>query len=180
MAELTEREYVIPLRKAFLKVPGYRRAGKAARAIKIFIAKHMKVPERDIGKVKVDMYLNNEVWYRGKTNPPSKIKVKAIREGDIVKVEFVESPEHVKFLKAKHAKLHKEVEKEEKKEEVKPEQKPTAEEKKEEAETKIDEKEKEKALETEQIKSAKKEKLATKHVTKIKEAEIKRTSMNRH
>src|SRR3989304_10170013 len=125
MAELTEREYVIPLRKAFLKVPGYRRAGKAARAIKIFIAKHMKVPERDIGKVKVDMYLNNEVWYRGKTNPPSKIKVKAIREGDIVKVEFVESPEHIKFLKAKHEKFHKpeEKKKEEKKEEAKAEAK---------------------------------------------------------
>jgi len=169
-----EREYVIPLRKQFLKVPQYRRAGRAAKTIKQFIAKHMKVEDRNVDKVKMDPYINNEVWFRGKTNPPSKIKVKAIKEGDIVRVEFVEIPEHIKFLKAKHEKFHKEEgKKEEKKEEVKEVKEVKEEEKK-------AEQEKEKSVEKEQIKEAKKEKLAGKHVTKVKEAEIKRTSMNRH
>jgi len=171
-----EREYVIPLRSEWLKVPAYRRAGRAAKAIKIFIAKHMKVEDRNVDKVKVDPYINNEVWFRGRANPPSRIKVKAIKEGEIVRVEFVETPDYIKFLKSKHEKFHRETEKkEEKKEEKKPE---VGEEKKE--EEKKAETEKEKSVEKEQIKEAKKEKLAGKHVAKVKEAEIKRTSMNRH
>lgn len=177
-AKTIEREYVIPLRKEFLKVPQYRRAGRAAKAIKQFIAKHMKIPERDVEKVKIDIYLNNEIWFRGKANPPSKIKVKATKEGDIVKVGFVEVPEHIKFLIAKHAKIHKETEKkEEKKEEIKLEEKKEPEKAE---EHKKEEVEKEKSVEKEQMKEAKKDKLADKHVTKVKEAEIKRTSMNRH
>ncbi|HLF53693.1 MAG TPA: 50S ribosomal protein L31e [Candidatus Nanoarchaeia archaeon] len=171
MAETTEREYVIPLRREFLKVPAYRRAGRAAKAIKKFIAKHMKIPERDLEKVKIDIYLNNKIWFRGKANPPSKIKVRARREGEIVKVELVETPEHVKFLMAKHSRAHKSAEKKEEKAEVKPEEK---------KEEKIEEKEKEKSVEESQIKEAKKEKLADKHVTKVKQAEIKRTALNRH
>ena len=171
-----EREYVIPLRKAFLRVPEYRRAGRAAKTIKIFIAKHMKVPERDVDNVKLDMYLNNEIWFRGKTNPPTKIKVKATKVGDIVKVEFVETPQHVKFLKSKHERMHKEAEKKE----TKTEAPTTTPEKTESSEKKVEEKEKGKAVEQEQIKEAKKEKLTDKHVTKVKEAEIKRTALNRH
>jgi len=171
-----EREYVIPLRKEFLKVPQYRRAGRAAKAIKKFIAKHMKVEDRNVDKVKMDPYINNEIWFRGKANPPSKIKVKAIKEGDIVRVEFVEVPEHIKFLKAKHEKFHRESEKkEEKKEEKKPEEIKEQKEEEKKVET-----EKEKSVEKEQMKEAKMEKLADRHVTKVKEAEIKRTSMNRH
>ena len=179
-----EREYVIPLRKEWLKVPEYRRAGKAAKAIKIFIAKHMKVPERDIDKVKIDSYLNNEIWFRGKSHPPSKIKVKATKEGEIVRVEFVETPEHIKFLKAKHERFHREAKKEEKKEESKGKvtSQETAgvidkEEKKEEKKVEV---EKEKSVEKEQIKEARTKEREKKHVTKVKEAEIKRTSMNRH
>src|SRR3989338_2570152 len=124
-AKTIERIYTIPLRREFLKVPQYRRAGRAAKAVKQFIAKHMKVPERDVDKVKMDIYLNNELWFRGKANPPSRIKVKE-------KKELEKKEEHKK-----------------------------------------DEKEKEKSVEKEQIKEAKKEKLASKHITKVKEAEIK-------
>lgn len=183
MAEtnVLEREYVIPLRSQWLKVPQYRRAGRAAKAIKQFIAKHMKIPERDVEKVKIDMYLNNEIWFRGKANPPSKIKVRATKEGDIVKVELVEIPKHIKFLKAKHEKMHKEAEKkEEKKEETKLEAKPGTEEKKEETEHKKVEVEKEKAGEEQQIKEAKKEAKAEKHIAKKKAPEIQRRALNRH
>ena len=127
--EIIVREYVIPLRNEWRKVASYRRAGKAARFIKKFIARHMKVAERDTDKVKLDMYLNQEVWFRGKTKPPAKIKVRAIKEGEIVKVELVTMPTELKFLKQKHDKRHKpaekskEVPKEEKKEEKSVEEK---------------------------------------------------------
>jgi large subunit ribosomal protein L31e len=104
------REYTIPLRKEWRKVANYRRAGRAAKHIKKFIARHMKVPERDLSKVKLDMYLNNEIWFRGKTKPPAKIKVKVIKEDDIVKVYLAETPEVHKFAKQKHEKRHKEAE----------------------------------------------------------------------
>jgi large subunit ribosomal protein L31e len=186
MAEILTREYVIPLRRSWLIVPEYRRAGRAAKAIKAFIAKHMKVPERDVDKVKLDMYLNNEIWFRGVRNPPSKIKVRAIKDGDIVKVELAEVPEHVKFLKLKHMKMHKAAEKkpekaEEKKEEAKAEVEGAEPVKKEKtAEEKKAEQEKEKSGEEEQIKEAKQEKLADKHITKVKGMEIHRKALNRH
>jgi large subunit ribosomal protein L31e len=191
-AKPIEREYVIPLRRSWLIVPDYRRAGRAAKTIKEFIAKHMKVPERDINKVKLNIYLNQELWFHGKTGPPSKIKVKAIKEGDIVKVELVELPSAVKFAKAKHERAHKAEEKkaekkeekveakEEKKEETKAEKGEKKEEEKEKAEEKKAEVEKEKSGEETQIKEAKQEKRAEKHVTKKGETQIVRRSMNRH
>src|SRR3990167_3463700 len=109
MAEikLLEREYVIPLRRVWVKAAQYDRGRKAIIAIKQFIAKHMKVAERDISKVKLDIYLNNEVWFRGRRHPPSKIKVRARKEGDIVKVDFVDMPQHVRFHKTKVERMHK-------------------------------------------------------------------------
>src|SRR3989344_1137762 len=103
MAEtkVIEREYTIPLRRAWLKVPHYERTGKAIKIIKKFIAKHMKIPDRDVNKVKLDVFLNNQIWFRGRKSPPSKVKIKVRKENDIVKVDFVEVPEYVKFLKVK-------------------------------------------------------------------------------
>jgi len=115
MAETTkstiEKEYIIPLRKSFLKVPRYKRTSRAVKTIKQYIAKHMKVQNRDVKKVKIDVYFNNELWFRGRKNPPSKVKVKAIKENDIIKVDLVEIPDHIKFLKIKIAKRHKKIEK---------------------------------------------------------------------
>ena len=114
-----EREYIIPLKKSYLKVARYKRTSKAIKTIKQFIAKHMKVEDRDVSKVKLDPYFNNDIWFRGKTNPPTKVKVKAVKEGGIVKVDFVEIPDRVKFAKARHDKFHKETGK---KPEIKPEE----------------------------------------------------------
>jgi large subunit ribosomal protein L31e len=138
MAEVktTQREYVIPLRRECLKVPYYERTARAIKAIKKFIVKHMKVPERDLNKVKLDVYFNNNLWFRGRKKPPTRVKVRAVKEDDVVKVSFVEVPEYVKFLKAKHEKKHKKAEKPkpiEKPAEEKPAEK-TEEEKKEEEE----------------------------------------------
>ena len=99
--ENVEKEYTIPLRQKWKKVPRYKRANKAIRAIKEFLVRHMKIRDRDLSKIKVDKYLNEVVWFRGIKNPPSKIKVKAIKEGDIVRTELSEMPEKLKFKKAR-------------------------------------------------------------------------------
>ena len=158
-----EREYIIPLRREYMKVPRYERTGKAIKAIKKFIAKHMKVPERDIDKVKIDKYFNNEIWSRGRKSPPAKIRVKARKEGDIIKVDFVEIPEYVKFLKSKNEKFHKKPDVKEAKKEipVPVEQSP---------EGKKDEVEKEKATEIQNIKQAEQMAKAQKHTTKFEKA----------
>ncbi len=98
---VNEREYVIPLRQAWMKKPNYKRSRAGVMEIKRFIAKHMKVADRDFDKVKLDVYLNNEIWFRGSRKPPAKVKVLAKREGDIVKVELAEMHEAVKFKKSK-------------------------------------------------------------------------------
>jgi ribosomal protein L31E len=140
-----EREYVIPLRKEWTKVPNYKRTSKSITAIKEFVAKHMKVPGRDLNNVKIDSYLNNEVWFRGAGTPPARIKVKVIKTGDIIHVTFVQDPERVKFARERHARKH-----------VKTEKKVNVSDKKEEAKTedekKIEsEKEKSTAIANEQI-----------------------------
>jgi ribosomal protein L31E len=106
-----EREYTIPLRKEWTKVPNYKRTAKSIKAIKEFIAKHMKVPNRDLDLVKIDHYLNNEVWYRGGGTPPARVTVKAIKTGDEVLVTFVNDPAHVKHARARHSRQHVKTEK---------------------------------------------------------------------
>lgn len=102
--EKLEREYVIPLRNKWKRVPRYKRANKAVKAIKEFLAKHMKIRDRDLKKIKIDKYLNEEIWFRGIKKPPSRIKVKAVKEDDIVKAELYELPEKLKFKKAREDK----------------------------------------------------------------------------
>lgn len=175
-----EREYIIPLRREWQKVVSFRRAGRAAKAIKQFIAKHMKVEDRNIDNVKLDMYLNNELWFRGRKKPPAKIKVKAVKEGNVVQVTFAETPKHVGFLKARHEKLNAKAP-EKKKEEAKPEAK--KEETKEIKEEKIEEKkvevEKEKAVAILHEKEAEAAEKTLKHTSKVKPETFHRKAMKR-
>ena len=131
--EKIEREYIIPLREKLRVVPRYRKTEKAIKTIKEFIARHMKVIDRDLKKVKLDTYLNEMLWMRGIKNPPHKVKVRAIKEGDIVRVEAVELPKNIKYKKLREEKVvskakevvekkKKEKEAEEKKEESKTEE----------------------------------------------------------
>lgn len=158
-----EREYVIPLRKSWLRVPQYRRTGKAIKAIKEFLAKHMKVEDRDVKKIKIDVDLNNEIWFRGRANPPSKVKIKAVKENGVVKVSFFEVPRYVAFKKSKMEKIHKESEK--------PAEKPAEKKEEKTEEQKTEEKEKEKAVAEANLKEIKKEVKAEKHTTKSNEAQ---------
>src|SRR4030042_3994514 len=100
-----EREYIIPLRRRWKIVPRYKRTNKAVRTVKEFLVRHMKIRDRDLDKIRIDKYLNEVLWSRGIRNPPSKIKVKAIKEGDIVRVEAAELPANIKFKKTRREKI---------------------------------------------------------------------------
>ncbi len=102
--EKIEKEYVIPLRKKTRVVPRYKRANKAIKTIKEFLVRHMKIRDRDLKKVKLDKYLNEAVWFKGIKKPPIRIKVKAVKEGDIVRVELSDMPEKLKFKKLREEK----------------------------------------------------------------------------
>lgn len=103
-----EREYVIPLREKTRSAVRYKKTPKAIKSIKEFIARHMKVENRDLNKVKLSLYLNQFMWARGIKNPPAKIKVKATKKGENVLVELVNYPEKLKFIKAREEKQGKE------------------------------------------------------------------------
>jgi large subunit ribosomal protein L31e len=169
-----EREYVIPLRGEWNKVVGYKRARRAVIAVKEFIAKHMKVVDRDVDKVRVDIYLNNEIWYRGGRNAPNKIKVKAIKDSEgIVRVTLVEVPEIIKFAQARHARLHRKEDKKsdgEGKEEKKDQR--TEEQKKDEQEKGKSVAELNEKIESQNIRTAK-------HTSKKNEPKINRMAMKK-
>lgn len=171
-----EREYIIPLRNKWKNVPRYKRANKAIKAIKEFIARHMKIYDRDLKKIKIDKFLNEVIWLRGIKKPPKKIKVKATKESDkeIIKVELSEIPEKLKFKKLREEKRERKAEtpKKKAKEEEKPEE---VKEEKEEIEKKATEEKEKKAAVVEA--GEKMEKIAAKkikHEAKIKAKEPKR------
>jgi large subunit ribosomal protein L31e len=156
--ENLEREYTINLRKQVDVVPRYRKTEKAVKTIKEFIAKHMKVPERNLKNVRLDRYLNEYMWGRGIKNPPMKIKVKAKREKEIVKVELAEMPKDLEFKKKREEKRHASEKSKEKKEE-----------KTEDKEVKVEETEKEKEAREKEKTSAE----ATEKIEKFIEKEMK-------
>lgn len=86
--QVLERTYVIPLRRETLKVPFFRKANKAVKAVRQFISKHMKSDEVAIGK-----YLNLKIWHHGAKNPPGKVKVIAVKDDKgKVFVELADAP----------------------------------------------------------------------------------------
>ncbi len=64
----------------------------------------MKIRNKDLNNIKIDKYLNEQVWFRGIRKPPIKIKVKAVKEGDIVRVELVDYFYKLKFKKLREEK----------------------------------------------------------------------------
>jgi large subunit ribosomal protein L31e len=103
-----EREYVIPLRKKYQHVARYKKTPKAIKTVKEFLARHMNVRDRDLKKIKLDKFLNETLWMNGIKNPPHKIKVKAIKEGEIVRVSASELPGKLEFKKKRLDKQEKE------------------------------------------------------------------------
>ena len=112
---ILERVYVIPLRRETLKVPYFKKANKAMKAVREFIARHMKTEDISIGR-----HLNLKIWQHGAKNPPHKVKINAVKDykGKVF-VELVGAPKEI--LKAEKKKPAKKEEKEIKAE--KPEEK---------------------------------------------------------
>lgn len=93
-----ERTYVIPIKRKLRHIQDYKKARKAVKIVLEFIAKHMRVEDRDVRKVKMDKLLNHELWFRGMKSPPNKIKVKTKKMSDgIVHVELFEVPKILQF-----------------------------------------------------------------------------------
>jgi large subunit ribosomal protein L31e len=176
-----EREYVVPLREEWLKVPKYKRANKAVKALKEFMVRHMKVYDRDLRKIKIDILLNNELRFRGMKKPLGKVKVKAIKyENGEVAVKLVNLPKHIEFELARKAKkeaeklkTEKEKPKEEKIEEKKEEEK-TESEKKEEKEKTESSKEAMLATEKQQAKQMAHTSKTQQEIPKIQRKALKR------
>ena len=106
-SEKIEREYIIPLIEKTRPAPRYKKTPKAVKSIKEFLARHMKIRDRDLAKIKIDKYLNEFLWRRGIKNPIPKVRIKAIKQGEIVRVELMNLPENLKFKKLREEKLEK-------------------------------------------------------------------------
>ncbi len=80
--EEIERIYTITFRD--LKgIPRTNRAPRAIKHIREFAARHMKAEPDEVW---IDHRINEEVWARGKSKMPSKIRVKMIKFEDVVEV----------------------------------------------------------------------------------------------
>jgi len=76
-----ERVYNIHYRQVIKKAPRWRRAKKAITYVREFLKRHMKVEE-----VKLSEEINREIWKNGAKNPPGKISVRVVKEGNVAKV----------------------------------------------------------------------------------------------
>ena len=80
-----ERFYTIPLGKVWI-APRKKRAPKAARIVKSFVLKHMKVQlgtedeEEEPERLVIDNEVNEKLWSRGIEKPPRKIRVRVVKD----------------------------------------------------------------------------------------------------
>jgi large subunit ribosomal protein L31e len=89
MAEEKETEvvYNIPLR-AVKTVPRTERANKAAKVVKEYVMHHMKA---DADQVWIDSKVNEALWSRSISKPPTSITIKAVRfEDGLIEVSLPE------------------------------------------------------------------------------------------
>ena len=88
--DFEERVVTVPLRDV-LAEPKHKRANRAMSLIRGHLAKQFAVDE---SQIRLDPSLNEAVWSRGRSKPPSKIRVRAARfqeEGEsIVEAEPAE------------------------------------------------------------------------------------------
>src|ERR1043166_4677933 len=70
------RVYTINLGRAWI-TPEHKRTDRVVNMIRQFAVKHMKSDD-----VKLDQDLNRQLWSRGKTNPPRKVRVKMVKDED--------------------------------------------------------------------------------------------------
>jgi len=73
--EFEERVVTVPLRDA-KAAPKGERADKAMSVVRDHLAKHFSVAE---DAVRLDPSVNEAVWAQGRSNPPSKVRIRAAR-----------------------------------------------------------------------------------------------------
>ncbi|MGI0048678.1 MAG: 50S ribosomal protein L31e [Nitrososphaera sp.] len=79
------RVYTINLGRAWL-TPAHKRTDRVINMIREFATKHMKSDE-----IKLEQDLNRQIWTRGKTHPPRKVRVKMVKDEDgVVTVSLYE------------------------------------------------------------------------------------------
>ncbi len=72
---------VVPIAKIKKRVPRWKRAPRAARFLREWVARHAKAE-----KVVVDPAVNEKLWERGIEKPPSRIRVRVrVEEEDGVR-----------------------------------------------------------------------------------------------
>ena len=71
-----ERIYIIPLREA-RQAPRNRRAKMAVKLVREFLRRHMKSEN-----IKLDQKVSDRLWECGAKHPPSKIRVRAVKQDD--------------------------------------------------------------------------------------------------
>jgi large subunit ribosomal protein L31e len=74
-SDFEERVVTVPLRKAKAEASG-QRADKAMSLVREHLAKQFGVDEADVRR---DPSINEAVWDRGRSKPPSKLRVRAAR-----------------------------------------------------------------------------------------------------
>jgi len=81
---MTEEKYfTLNIRKALVKKQKWRRSEVAVLLLRRLLKRHLKVE-----KIKFSQTLNNLIWKRGIKKPKTKIRVKAIKEGEYYKVDL--------------------------------------------------------------------------------------------
>lgn len=79
------RVYTINLGRAWI-TPQHKRTDRVINMIREFATKHMKSDD-----IKLDQDLNRQIWTRGKTHPPRKVRVKMVKDEDgVVTVSLYE------------------------------------------------------------------------------------------
>ena len=76
-----ENTYTIPLRHVWVVTPRGKRAPRAVRDVRDYVARHMKAEE-----VAISNEVNSAIWSRSINKPPRKITVRAVKdkEGKVV------------------------------------------------------------------------------------------------
>jgi len=78
-----EKFLTLNLRKLIVKKQNWRRSEAAVLILKRLLKRHLKTD-----KIKISQALNNLIWKKGMKRPKTKIKVKAVKEGEVYKVDL--------------------------------------------------------------------------------------------
>ena len=80
---MEEKVFTIPLRHVF-EGSRLKRAKRAITAVRTFLTKHMKAEDVSVGKS-----INEAIWARGIQKPPRRVRVHAIKDGDVIFSELI-------------------------------------------------------------------------------------------